>query len=174
MTNPKPKLLHKSDWMSLKDCADLFQKSVHTIKKLAYSKKVKSKKESGKHGEELRLFIPDLLEYYNITFEGLQEAKNHGITKTQNGIDHGSTKYPNHGTHQTKIIEMLEKQIVDLIKDKENLQKMLDQKDEQLKQQQKITENQQTLSLHQNRLLLDNKETKKKGGGIFGWFDIKN
>jgi len=171
MTKVIPELENKKEWLSLKEASDLFQKSPHTLKKLIYSEKVKSKKAKGKYGEESRLKLNDLLSYYELTWEDLNHDQKSGYTSgktnSNNGLDSGNTQELN----QAQIIEILKDQIKSLKEDKLSLQRMIDQKDEQLARQQKITENQQSLSLQQNQLLIEDKKGK---GGFFGLFSRRN
>ena len=52
--------------ITIKQASEITKKSVHTIKKLVQEKKLLFTKIKGKRGNEIRIFLPDLIKYYEL------------------------------------------------------------------------------------------------------------
>jgi excisionase family DNA binding protein len=129
------------DQITIKEAANICNKSVHTIKKLIQEKKIKSTKIQGNNGLEIRLERGDILKYYD-----LNNDPNIFIKVDPNN--------PNNQKIETETNEVLE-----LRKDKEKLFAQIESRTLELERMQKLFENQQTLMLglqQQIKTLTDN------------------
>jgi excisionase family DNA binding protein len=119
--------------MTIKEAANICNKSIHTIKKLIQEKKIKAIKVKGKNGLEIRLEKNDILQYYNLNNDS-DNSNNQDIRVETN-------------------------EVLELRKDKEKLFAQIESRTVELERMQRLFENQQTLMLglqQQIKSLTDN------------------